>query len=469
VRATSTRREFLVAAAGGAAALALPRWAWGAPSPGETTYLTQPSFRVPTVDILTRSDPSPGSIFVATLNGPGQRGPMIFDDHGRLVWFKPQDVTAINFRTQRYLGKPVLTWWEGTISSQGVGQGEAVILDQTYTEIARVRAGNGFKVDVHEHLLTPKGTMLVSVYNAVDRDLTAVGGPSSHPTLDSIVQEIDVKSGSVLFEWHSLDHIPITDSYAPIVDPYDYFHINSIDVDFDGNLIVSARNTSAVYKIDKATGNVMWTLGGRSSTISLGPRVFFMYQHDARVHSDGTLTIFDDGPGPSSQQARAIRLGVDVPGRTAVLLQEYAHPVPLMVSAMGSAQQLEGDGMFVGWGTQPYMTEFGPQGDVRFDAKFTGNGWNYRAFRNEWAGTPKAKPAVVVRKHAGKTLVYASWNGSTETAFWRITAAGVAKTVARSGFETVATVAGHPRSVSVTALDAHRRPLRGGTAALRSH
>jgi hypothetical protein len=312
VRATSSRREFLAAAAGGVAALAYPRASRAAT--GEAKFVTQPTFRVPTIDVLTRANPAPGYLFVATLNGPGQRGPCILDDHGNVVWFKPLDRTAIDFRVQRYEGKPVLTWWEGAISQLGVGQGEGVIVDHTYTEIARVRAGNGLSADVHELLLTPKGTALVTIYNSVPRDLSLVGGSSSHNTWDSIIQEIDVKTGSVLFEWHSLDHIPFTDSYAPILDPYDYFHINSIDVDFDGNLIVSARNTSAIYKIDKATGNVMWTLGGRSSTIQMGPRVFFMYQHDARVHPDGTITVFDDGPGPSSQQARAIRLGVDTVG-----------------------------------------------------------------------------------------------------------------------------------------------------------
>jgi hypothetical protein len=454
-----------VAAAGGVAALALPRFARAAlTATGEAKFVTQPTFRVPTLDILTRNNPAPGYLFMATLNGPGQRGPAILDDHGNVVWFKPLPETAIDFRVQQYQGKPVLTWWEGTISQLGVGQGEGVILDNTYTEIARVRAGNGLSADVHELLLTPKGTALITVYNAVTRDLTAVGGSSSGPTWDSIIQEIDIATGNVVFEWHSLDHVPITDSYAPVLNPYDYFHINSIDVDYDGNLIVSARNTSAVYKIEKATGNVMWTLGGRSSTIEMGPRVGFMYQHDARVHPDGTITIFDDGPGPSSQAARAIRLGVDQIGKSAVLLQEYVHTDPLMVSAMGNAQQLGGDSMLVGWGTQPYMTEFGPLGDVRFDAKFTGDAWNYRAFRDPWVGAPKAKPAVVARRHVGKTTVYVSWNGSTETAYWRV----AGKTVARTGFETTIDVTGHPSPLTVTALDALKRPLPHGTTTVKT-
>jgi hypothetical protein len=184
-----------------------------------------------------------------------------------------------------------------------------------------------------------------------------------------------------------------------------------------------------------------------------------MYQHDARAHADGTLTLFDDGPGPSSQQARALRLGLDLVGKHAILLQQYTHPQPLDVDAMGNAQVLPDDGVVVGWGTQPYITEFDSRGNVRLDLKFDGNAWNYRAFRLPWVGRPKTLPSVVVHRHVGKVLVYISWNGSTETAFWRVEADDVLKTVPTTGFETAVPVRGRPRTVNVTPLDARRRPL----------
>jgi hypothetical protein len=432
---------------------------------GYATFISAPHLSPPTLTVLTRSNPSPGLLFVASLNGPGQRGPTIVDDHGRLVWFKPVDPVAIDFRVQHYQGKPVLTWWEGVISAAGVGQGEGVIVDETYKEIARVRAGNGLQADVHELLLTPDGTALITAYAAKNVDLSAVGGPSAHPTLDSVVQEVDVATGAVLFEWHSLDHVPVTDSYAPILDPYDYFHVNSIDIDIDGNLLVSARNTSAIYKLERKTGEIMWRLGGRSSDFTMGPGVFFMYQHDARGHADGTLTLFDDGPGPSSQQARALRLGLDLADKHAIVLEEYAHPQALDVSAMGNAQVLADDGMLVGWGTQPYITEFGAGGDVRFDAKFEGDAWNYRAYRSPWVGAPAQPPAISVRRHVAAVTVYASWNGSTNTAFWRVAGGGHTKTVPATGFETAIELRGRPpASVTVTALDARHRALAQRTA-----
>jgi hypothetical protein len=469
VRRNLSRREFLVLSGAGISALAFPgrfaRAGTRAAPAGFAKFVTEPSLKPPTVTVTTLANPAPGHLFVASLTGPGQRGPMIFDNHGRVVWFRRLNKPAINFRRQIYAGKPVLTWWEGVISPTGIGQGEGVIVDESYKTVARVNAGNGFQADVHEFLLTPKGTALLTIFNTVQADLSAVGGPSSGKVLDSIIQEVDVKSGRVLFEWHSLDHVPLTDTYSPVLDPFDYFHINSIDVDLDGSLLVSARNTSALYKLDRASGKVLWRLGGRSSDFELGPAATFMYQHDARAHSDGTITLFDDGPGPSSAQSRAIRLGIDLGSMRASLLQDYRHPTPLAASAMGSAQVLGGNAMLVGWGTAPYITEFGPLGDVRFDAKFDGDAWNYRAYRNVWVGRPSTKPAVAATAHGSKVTVYASWNGSTETAYWRVSsgdrASSVlpAKTVAAAGFETAIPIAGRPRFVSATALDRAHRPL----------
>jgi hypothetical protein len=390
---------------------------------------------------------------------------MILDDHGDLVWFKKTKNVAINFRRQIYKGKPVITWWEGTISNIGTGQGEGVIVDSSYKEVARVRAGNGLRADVHEFLITPEGTALITIYAEKTLDLTPIGGPAAHPTLDSIVQEVDIATGKVLFEWHSLDHVGIEDSWSPILSPFDYFHINSIDVDLDGNLLVSARNTWGVYKLDRKTGAVIWRLGSKTSDFELGPGALFMYQHDARAHPDGTITLYDDGPGNASHQSRAVRLGLSMADRRAVLIQEFVHPNPITAVAMGNAQFLSNGNVVVGWGTAPFVTEFGPLGDVRLDATFEGGAWNYRAFRNTWTARPAHPPSIAVKRRGAGATVYASFNGSTETAYWSVlggTARNALRPLSitrRSGFETAISLRSAPAHLAVRALDAKRRPI----------
>ncbi len=477
-----TRRQLLSTACGAlVGAAALPRRAvagstaevFPAAAPVQSFH-SRPTLQPPTLAIARRpAGGSAGYLFVAPFTGPGQHGPMIVDDRGEVVWFHPLDgASATTFRVQRYRDKPVLTWWQGQISNAGVGKGIGVVYDSSYRQIAQVKAGNGYEADLHEFLLTPQGTALLCAYNPVPADLSSVGGPSAGTALDSIVQEIDVRTGRVLFEWHSLDHVALADSFIPpTAAPYDYFHVNSIEVDPDGNLLVSARNTCALYTIDRRSGDVVWRLGGKRSDFDVSPAATFMFQHDARVHPDGSITLFDDGPSPASDASRALRLGVDRSERRAVLQAEYRHPMPHVAVAMGSAQVLADDSVLVGWGTVPAVTEFAPDGSVRFDANFSGMAWNYRALRFPWVGRPHARPAIKVERARSSTTAYVSWNGSTETAYWRIEAGNSrgslqpVRTVAARGFETAVRIPGRPTFVSATALDRRRRRLTASPTA----
>jgi hypothetical protein len=138
-----SRRDFLATAAVGAAALVVPQAAWTrlakrSASGGFATFVSEPSLQVPTITVNTLSAPSPGYVFATTLTGPGQRGPIIYDDHGNVVWFRRTSQVAIDFRRQIYKGKPVLTWWEGAITQIGTGQGVGQIYDASYKQVAEV-------------------------------------------------------------------------------------------------------------------------------------------------------------------------------------------------------------------------------------------------------------------------------------------------------------------------------------------
>jgi len=292
--------------------------AFGATEPAKTHLFRSRPDLVPPVLTTVHHDvhASAGCLFLAPLSGPGQRGSLILDGSGEPLWFKPsKPVVALNFRAAVYRGKPVLTWWEGK-TEHGLGEGTHVILDETYRQVARIPAGGGRPADLHEFLLTSRGTALVTAWERVPMDLSSVGGLPNGLVVGGVLQELELPSGRVLFEWRSLDHVTIDESHAAISTdtPYDYFHINSIELDADGNFLVSARNTWAIYKIDRGTGNIRWRLGGKKSDFAMGPGTGFAWQHDARHHgaTDQLVSLFDDGAAPQVQpHSKALVLALD--------------------------------------------------------------------------------------------------------------------------------------------------------------
>jgi hypothetical protein len=268
----------------------------------------------------------------------------------------------------------------------------------------------------------------------------------------------------VLFEWNSFDHVPLEESHATVGDNFfDYFHVNSIDIDGDGDLLLSARNTWTVYKIGRKSGGVLWRLGGKHSDFAMGEGAGFAWQHDARHHQGGRrLTIFDDGGAPTVEpQSRALLISLDTKQRRATLVRQYAHhPGRLQAHFMGNAQALGNGNVVVGWGSEPYITEFNPDGSIRFEAKLPPGGQNYRVFRLPWIGRPAARPQLAVHRAIGAIKVYANWNGATEVASWELltgaTASSVetvAATSPRKGFETTLTADLGGRYAAVNALD----------------
>jgi Arylsulfotransferase (ASST) len=443
-----TRKDFLRVVAGGGALLALGTLAACEPDPRirasasprtvgrRWAFRSRPDLSPPPVEVVKRSRATnEGYLFAAPKNGPGEAypakdGPMILDDGGRPVWFRPvpeEGQDAMDFKVQRYRGEPVLTWWQGVHG--GWGDGEYLIFDGSYREVARVRAGNGFAGDHHEFLVTERDTALITIYRRVRMDLSPFGGPRGATVMDGVVQELDIETGDVLFEWHSLEHVDFEESTAgPNPDQryaYDYFHLNSVAEDNDGNLLVGARKTSAVYKVDRESGEVIWRLGGKRSDFAMGEGVRFAFQHDARRQKDGTITIFDNRGADMDEPSRAIRLWLDEEAMTAELASEYTLPEDPFAIFQASVQDLPNGNVFVGWGSAPFLSEHTRDGALLFEARFPKTVESYRAFRSGWVGRPKDRPAVVaeVGSEEGseeRVTLYVSWNGATEVASWEI-------------------------------------------------
>ncbi|MEA2334675.1 MAG: hypothetical protein QOG40_1165 [Solirubrobacteraceae bacterium] len=433
------------------------------------SFYSVPDTHPPVMTVTTPDrDPAAGDIFTTNGPGPGQYGPLIYTPQGRLVWFQalPEGEAAENLSQQTYEGRRVLTWWRGHVLSLGFGEGEDVVMDSHYQTIARIPGGNGLKADLHDFQIAPQEIAYITAYNPVHCDLTSIGGAPDGAIVDTAIQQVDMKTGLVRFEWHSLDHIGASESEVQTPDgatPWDYFHINAIDPQPDGNLLITARSTWAGYLLEGATGKVLWRLGGNKSSFKMGPGTRMAWQHDGRVLADGELSFFDDGANPPiHSQSRAIQIKLDLKTREAHLASVHTHRNPrLLAASQGNAQTLPSGNTLVGYGGVPAISEFAKEGSLLFDAHQPYDMSFYRAYRFPWCARPLTPPAVLASLNdtGEETIVHASWNGATEVASWRVLAgehAGSLKAqaeIAVAGFESSTTLPVKYSFVAAQALD----------------
>ncbi|HET7016284.1 MAG TPA: arylsulfotransferase family protein [Streptosporangiaceae bacterium] len=447
---------------------------------GYHQFITRPDLHPPVIKMARRAQGSFATpIFMnAPYSGPGFGGSMIVDSHGDIIWMGRDTPTAhrLDFNMQMYKGSPHLTWWEG-VETHGWGQGVAVVADSSYRRLHTIHAhGKDLKLDHHEFTVTAENTALVTIYKThTGVDLRKVGGPKHGVMVSGVFQEIDIASGKLLYEWDSLDHIPITHSEQAFAggvlsNPWDYFHINSLQVTPDGkHVYVGSRNTWAFYKVERnKNGKVVQTIGGRHSDFKMGPGSQFYFQHHVRWHGNGDVfSVFDNGASPvKEKQSRAIVLDVDFKKHHVSLRHQYFHPhLQVSSAAMGSAQLLPDGRMFVGWGTNPFFNEFHPGGSTIVAGTQGRGNASYRMFTYDWEGHPTDPPDVVVHHKNGKALVYVSWNGATNVHSWVILAGKSRSklkpvaTARRSGFETAAEISNTGPFFAVRARDAKGQTL----------
>jgi len=327
-------------------------------------------------------------------------GPEILDGQGNVVWFHaiPVGQTAADFRTQTYDGQPVLTWWQGT-GLGGLSSGTDYIYNDHFQQIATVNAGNGLSADGHEFLITPWNTALIVSYTTATANLTSIGGPAHQIVINGVVQEIDIATGKVLFQWDSEDHVPFSQSEQPLPasasTPWDWFHLNAVHLDTDGNLLIDARNTWTTYKVNRWTGNIIWLLGGKDSSFTPAAASgqvldsageIFAWQHDPEALGDGVYTFFDNESSgtPLLPYSRAITVKLNRWTHVATLVASDDQPEGLSAPSQGNAQTTRDGDLFVGWGALPYFSEFDPSGKLVFNAEFPAGVNTYRAYLLPW-------------------------------------------------------------------------------------
>lgn len=395
-------------AAGTPAAGAARTTADSAGSAGSAAGAPQP----PPLTVLTgKGGEGGGDIFVTPYGDTSEYAngaEILSPDAKKTLWFHqaPAGNEDADFRTQAYDGKPVLTFWEGT-GLGGVSTGTDYIYNDRYQKIAAVKAGNGYSADGHEFLITPRGTALILSYTTATANLTSIGGPASQTVIDGIVQDVDIKTGKVLFQWNSADHVPYSESEQPLPasarTPWDWFHINAVKLDSNGNLLVDARDTWTTYDVSPRTGRILWRLGGKDSSFRLAAAPgqslndagkIFAWQHDLEDHGNGVYTVFDNesagtgnaGTNPLSEYSysRAATVKIDIKNRTATLVRSDNQPEGQLASSQGNAQALADGDTFAGWGSLPYLSEFSPSGRLLFNAEFPSGVSSYRAYRLPW-------------------------------------------------------------------------------------
>ena len=440
-------------------------------SPGDPNavqhYRSAPQLTPSTVRVITppRTGATPGYLFLAPYQGRGSPGPMIVDQSGNLVWFHPlpKGIEATNFGVQSYEGKSVLSWWQGRILQLGFGEGEDVLYDNSYRALTAVRAGNCYRADLHEFRLTPQGIAWIEAFDPIRVNPRSGHGAAAALT-DSVIQEIDVKTGLVMWEWHALAHIPVPESKTPAPDgnyPWDYIHINSIDPGPRDDVLLSARNSWALYDVDIHTGAVAWRLGGAHSSFKLPRAARFYWQHDAEFQPGGLISIFDNGSNPPKEkQSRGLLLRPDPGRRTVSLVSQLVNPrKTLLAESQGNALGLPGGNWLLGYGRLPNLIEYDAAGHVLLDATLGAGVQNFKALLAQWSGQPETAPSVAVWSgQSGRVSVAASWNGATTVASWRVLAGSSPSTLApvasapKLGFETTMATRAAGRYFAVQAL-----------------
>ncbi len=354
----------------------------------------------PKIIIDSVRNPAPGYIYLANFgSGVDRSYLMILDNDGKPVKYKKVPLPGFDFKMQ-----PNGLLSNGHIITshipQGWGWAEAYmeVMDPDLKIIDTIRCQGGYIADFHDFKMLPNGHYLLISYDPQPVDMSQVipqGNPNAI-VLGSIVQELDADK-NVVFQWRSWDHIPITDSYAQLdgiaVDPV---HINAVELDYDGHLLISSRHLSEITKISRETGEIIWRLGGKKNQFTFinehpeNKPTFFSYQHDIRRLPNGNITLYDNGNQHNPPYSRAVEYKLDEQNFTAELVWEYRNNPDIFGETMGSTQRLPNGNTVIGWGGVNsghvrIVTEVNPAGEIEFELSFpkgvSFQTTSYRAYR----------------------------------------------------------------------------------------
>jgi hypothetical protein len=344
--------------------------------------------------VIVRSDrPSAGDIFLATFKIAMQSDSfhlslipsndqylMILDNGSVPVFDRKVASLATDFKMQP----------NGRFTYFDSGAGVFFVLDSSYAIVDSFKCGNGYKTDNHELVILPNGHALLLGLDpeVIAMDEIVPGGDIGATVIGNIIQELD-RDKNVVFQWRTFDHFQITDATHENLQAstIDYVHANALDMDTDGNILLSSRHLDEITKIDRETGNIIWRLGGKNNQFSfVNDPIRFSHQHSIRRTPTGTLILFDDGDFHSPRNSRAVEYSMDEQAKTVTQVWQFRHSPDSYAAAMGSVQRLPDGNTLIGWGTgSPAVTEVRPDGGVAYELRLPDSVVSYRAFRLPWS------------------------------------------------------------------------------------
>lgn len=316
----------------------------------------------PAIVVSYKDNPLPGHYFVSARQGgntyPGHNFMICFDTCGTPVYYKMLENRGSDFKVAS----------NGNLAHHHGELGYYVQYDSSYNQIRSHTATPGFTTDMHELIIEDDSSywVLTKQLHLVDMSAIVPGGNENATVEENLIQHID-KFGNLLWQWNSLDHIPITDCDTRFVDLtafyIDYIHINALDFDEDGNLLISSRHLNEITKIDETTGDIIWRWGGSSNQFTFieDPDGFYG-QHSIRSQGDDVYTLFDNGNFHDPPRSRGLEYELDQQNLTASFKKEFTTgDAPIYSPFMGHMQKTDNRAVIVGWAANDpglVLTEF---------------------------------------------------------------------------------------------------------------
>ena len=344
----------------------------------------------PNIQAAVFGTPAPGRLFLSDLHFAASGPPvpsylMILENDGTPFFYRKLPGVGLDFKMQP----------DGRLTYFDVAAKGFYALNARYDVVDSFRCGNGYSTDGHDLILLPDGHAVLMSYDPQVVDLSALAGRSNAIVIGLIIQELD-EGKDVVFQWRSWDHFQITDvvSHSLTTAVVDYVHGNSIDVDPDGNFLLSSRHMNEVTKISRTTGEVLWRLGGRNNQFTfINDAILFSHQHDVRRLPNGHITMFDNGNFRQPQFSRAAEYAIDEMQKTATLVWQYRLNPDVFSVAFGSVQRFSNGNSLICWGAaKPTLMEVAPDGTIISALSLNPGVATYRAVRFEW---PPVKSAAV--------------------------------------------------------------------------